>query len=229
MTHTKPRQAEVLAHYQEIAAEYNSRANQTCEQTYRRLADRFMRGRPRLLELGGGSSDLLESLGSSTAVACDLSREMLLRRPHGDRSHRVLAVGEHLPFGEALFDGVFSINVLEHVIDLEKVLTESTRVLADGGLWLALTPNGNWERLLELAERWSLKIPEGPHQFLTARRLRQEVSRYFDVVEHRTLLVLPAGPPGLSSWIDTVSLCSLWGWGFFQYIVARKRARVGAV
>jgi ubiquinone/menaquinone biosynthesis C-methylase UbiE len=110
MTHTKPQQAEVLAHYQEIAAEYNSRANQTCELTYRRLVDRFMRGKPRLLELGGGSSDLLESLGSPIAVACDLSREMLLRRPQGDRSYRVVAVSEQLPFGDARFDGVFSIN-----------------------------------------------------------------------------------------------------------------------
>jgi ubiquinone/menaquinone biosynthesis C-methylase UbiE len=227
MTHTKPQQAEVLAHYQEIAAEYNSRANQTCELTYRRLVDRFMRGKPRLLELGGGSSDLLESLGSPTAVACDLSREMLLRRPQGDRSYRVVAVGEQLPFGDARFDGVFSINVLEHVIDLERVLAESARVLADGGLWLALTPNGNWERLLDLAERWSLKIPEGPHRFLTARRLRQEVSHYFEVLEHRTLLVLPAGPAALSSWVDTISLCRVWGWGFFQYIMARKRAGGG--
>ena len=78
-----------------------------------------------MLELGGGSSDLLESLGSPTAVACDLSREMLLMRAPGDRSHRVVAVGEQLPFGDARFDGVFSINVLEHVVDLERVLAES--------------------------------------------------------------------------------------------------------
>ena len=224
MTQIKPERAAVLSHYQDIAAEYNARANRTCEETYRRLVGRFMKGRPRLLELGGGSSDLLDSLGSPTAVACDLSREMLLMRPHGDRSHRVVAVGERLPFGDASFDGVLSINVLEHVIDLERVVAESARALADGGLWLAVTPNGNWERLLDLAERWSLKIPEGPHRFLTTLRLRQAVSRYLDVQEHRTMLVLPAGPPRLSSWVDTISLSAAWGWGFFQYIVARKRA-----
>ena len=229
MIQTKPQQAEVLAHYQEIAAEYNARANRVCERTYRHLVGRFMRGRPRLLELGGGSSDLLDALGSPTAVACDLSREMLRMRPGGDRSHRVVAVAERLPFGDARFDGVFSINVLEHVIELERVLAESTRVLADGGLWLAVTPNGNWERLLDLAEHWSLKIPEGPHRFLTTRRLREGVGRYLDVLEHRTTLVVPAGPPGFSSWVDTVSLCTVWGWGFFQYIVARKRAGARAV
>jgi hypothetical protein len=36
--------------------------------------------------------------------------------------------------------------------------------------------------------------------------------------------MLPAGSPALSSFVDAVSLCSLWGGGFFQYIVARKRA-----
>ena len=201
MTKTKPQLAEVRSHYEEIAHDYNARANQTCERTYRRVVARFLNRKPRLLELGSGSSDLLESLACPTAVACDLSREMLRMRPRADRSHRVVAVGERLPFPAEQFDGVFSINVLEHVVDLDQVLAESSRVLADQGLWLAVTPNGNWERLLDLAERWSLKIPEGPHEFLSTRRLRQTVSRYLDVLEHRTMLVLPAGPPRWSSWV----------------------------
>jgi ubiquinone/menaquinone biosynthesis C-methylase UbiE len=228
LTQTKSRQAEVLAHYQGIAADYNLRANRTCEQTYRRLVGRLMKGRRRLLELGGGSSDLLDSLESPTAVACDLSRDMLMRRPREGRSHRVVCVGERLPFGDVRFDGVFSINVLEHVVDINTVLAESARVLADGGSWLAVTPNGDWERLLDLAERWSLKIPEGPHRFLTTRELRERVGRYFDVVEHRTMIVLPVGPAGLSTLIDAVGLCATWGWGFFQYILARKGPGAGA-
>jgi SAM-dependent methyltransferase len=225
VTQVEPVQAKVLAHYQEIAAEYNQRANQTCERVYKRLISRFLKDRSRLLELGGGASEQLGSLGSSLAIACDLSHAMLLRRPASDRSHRVVAVGERLPFGDARFDGILSINVLEHVADLEAVLSESERVLEDGGVWLAVTPNGNWERLLDLAECWSLKIPEGPHRFLTIRILGEAVNRHFDIVEHRSMLVLPAGPPGLSSLVDRVSLCSMWGGGFFQYIVARKKAR----
>jgi SAM-dependent methyltransferase len=218
----EPAQAEVLAHYQEIASEYNQRANQTCERVYSHLAGRFLKGRSRLLELGGGASEQLGSLGSRLAVACDLSREMLLRRPASDQSHRVVAVGERLPFCDAQFDGILSINVVEHVAGLEAVLSESARVLEDGGVWVAITPNGNWEPLLDLAERWSLKIPEGPHRFLTTRMLGDAVRRHFDVIEHRTILFLPAGPPWLSSLVDRISLCSAWGGGFFQYIVARK-------
>lgn len=140
-----------------------------------------------------------------------------------DRSHRVVAVGERLPFRDGQFDGVFSINVLEHVVDPERVLAETERVLAPGGVMLAVTPNGNWETLLDLAERWSLKIPEGPHHFLTSAQLRRAVSNRLEVLEHRTILTVPAGPARLVRWLDAASLCSAWGGGFFQYIVGRKR------
>ncbi len=222
MTQTEPAQAEVLAHYQGIAADYNQMANQTCERVYGRLVSRFLSGSSRLLELGGGSSEQLGALGTPLAVTCDLSREMLLRRPASDQSHRVVAVGERLPFRDAQFNAIFSINVLEHVADLDAVLAESARVLEDGGIWLAITPNGNWEYLLDLAERWSLKIPEGPHRFLTTRMLRAAVLRHLSIVEHQTMLVVPAGPPGFSSLVDRISVCSAWGGGFFQYIAARK-------
>lgn len=215
-------QSEVKAHYRELATEYGRRANRTCERKYHRLVHRFLRGKDRVLELGSGSSELLESLGSSTAVACDLSREMLLMRPGGGQSHRVVAVGERLPFADASFNGVFLINVLEHVAHLERVLSESARVLEAGGLWLAVTPNGNWEALLDLAERWKLKIPEGPHRFLTTRQLGEATRQHLQPVEHRTMLAFPAGPPALSTLVDRVSLAPTWGAGFFQYVVARK-------
>src|SRR5262249_7294014 len=152
---------------------------------------RYLRGKGRVLELGGGSSALLDSLDSPLAVVCDLSREMLLMRPGQDRSFRVVAAGERLPFKGAEFGGVYSINLLEHVEDLESVLSESSRVLEKGGTWLAITPNGNWEKPLDLAESWSLKIPEGPHRFLKTRELRERVQRHFEVEEHRAMLVLP--------------------------------------
>jgi ubiquinone/menaquinone biosynthesis C-methylase UbiE len=223
MTATAPQQAQVQDHYRNLAAHYGVRANRTCDRTYRHLVQRFLGRCDRVFELGSGSSDLLDQLGRPFAVASDLSLDMLLAGPATPKVHRVVAAGERLPFRSASFDGLFLINVLEHVADLEATLRESARVLADGGLWLAVTPNGNWEFWLDLAERWKLKIPEGPHRFLTTRHLRQQASKWFEVVEHRTFLLLPAGPPALARFLDTVSCCSALGWGFFQYLVARKR------
>jgi SAM-dependent methyltransferase len=219
----QPHHAGVKEHYRALAPSYGARANRTCERIYQRLVHRHLAGRPRLLELGGGSSRLLESLGSPGAVACDISPEMLRMRPGGEATHRVAAAGERLPFADACFDGLFSVNVLEHVTDVGRVVAESSRVLDRGGIWMAITPNGNWEFLLDLAERWNLKIPEGPHAFLTTQGLGQAAREYFDVIEHRTCLVFPAGPPSLTALLDHLTICAKFGWGFFQYFVGQKK------
>lgn len=53
----------------------------------------------------------------------------------------VNAVGENLPFEDASFDIVYSSNVLEHVQDPSRVLTESIRVLESGGYLQFVFPN----------------------------------------------------------------------------------------
>jgi 2-polyprenyl-6-hydroxyphenyl methylase/3-demethylubiquinone-9 3-methyltransferase len=216
---------EVQSHYRALASHYNAKANKTCERIYEQLVRRHLAGRRRVLELGGGSSGLLASLGSPVAATCDFSLEMLRMRSSTASELKVVAVGERLPFQDAEFDAVLSVNVLEHVTDLERVVAESARVLQDGAIWLAVTPNGDWERWLDLAERWRLKIPEGPHEFLTPRRLRTALARNFEVIEQRTMLVVPAGPPALAAWLDRLTACSRWGWGFFQFVVARRASR----
>lgn len=226
MTATSPLQEEVREHYRELANTYEARANRTCEKAYERLVHQFLRGRGPILELGSGCNDMLSQVCTGLGVASDLSLEMLRRRPVRQGIHGVVTAGERLPFRDASFDGLFSINVLEHVADLEGVIRECGRVLRAGGLWLAITPNGNWEKLLDFAERWKLKIPEGPHRFLTTQRLRQVLPSDFEIVDHRTFLMVPAGPVGLARWLDRLTCCSALGWGFFQYLAARKKESV---
>jgi len=51
------------------------------------------------------------------------------------------AVGELLPFPDNTFDIVYSTNVLEHVQDPQKVLSEAVRVCKPGGLIQIIAPN----------------------------------------------------------------------------------------
>ena len=218
-----PQHRNVKAFYRELAPEYQGRANQVCESAYFQLLARFLRNCQRVLELGCGSSNLLDRLGNASGVACDLSIDMLRLRRKTPTAERVAAAGENLPFSDGQFDGVFAINLLEHVSGVAKVVSECARVLAEKGLWLSVTPNGNWEHWLNLAERWSLKIPEGPHRFLRPDELLSETSKRFDIVEFRTFLVLPAASLRMASLIDKVTFASALKWGFFQYVVAQKR------
>jgi hypothetical protein len=64
-----------------LASEYEARANKTGERAYLRPLDRFLKKRNRVIELGRGSTDLLDRLGGPLSVAYDLSAGLLRMRP----------------------------------------------------------------------------------------------------------------------------------------------------
>jgi SAM-dependent methyltransferase len=106
-------------------------------------------------------------LSPALGVACDLSLPMLAARRAAPERPRVVADGQMLPFRDGAFDGVFCVNVLEHAPEPATLVAEAARVLSPGGKFLAITPNGDAEWLLDLLERFKLKLPEGPHRFVT--------------------------------------------------------------
>lgn len=77
-----------------------------------------------------------------------------------------VGAGEDLPYPDAEFDHVVCVDVLEHVADLQKVLSEITRVLKPGGTFLFDTINRNpIARLaaITMAEDVLRILPKGTH------------------------------------------------------------------
>lgn len=210
----------VRAHYAALAGDYDRKANRACNRAYAALIHEALGGCERVLELGAGSSPRAGILAAPAAVACDLSWPMLAARNTFPELPRTVADGQALPFADATFDAVFSINVLEHVPDPRQLVAEAARVLVPGGLMLAVTPNGDAAWLLELLERLHLKLPEGPHRFLTASELAALAEPDFAIVEQRIFLALPLGPPSLVSAIDRLAGG---GQGLFQYLLLQRR------
>lgn len=87
-------------------------------------------------------------------------------REGGLRISYDVGVGEALPCDDASFDAVVCVDVLEHVADLNKVLSEVVRTLRPGGLFLFDTINRNpLARLatITLAEDLLRLLPRGTH------------------------------------------------------------------
>ena len=105
----------------------------------------------RLLDLGGGTGAANEAFGDRDVVALDPAPEMLTLNP---TAHRVVAVGEALPFHDGAFDAVFSAYVFRNLDSVDTTLGEMARVLRSGGRAGIVglgRPESNWQASLHRA------------------------------------------------------------------------------
>ena len=106
-----------------------------------------------------------------------------------------VGVGEHMPFDDESFDALLSFDVLEHVRDLERTLSECHRVLKPGGLFVVVFPGffQPWEHHIAGATR-----TPGLHWLFRGRTL---VKAYYEVLAERADSEwYRRGSPDLETW-----------------------------
>ena len=105
-------------------------------------------GATRILDIGCGSSRILQSLPQAVGMDMQIRKLRWLRAPG-----RQLLAGSllELPFRDGAFDAVICSEVIEHIPREEIDLTDMVRVLAPGGTLVLGTPDyGRWRwRFLE--------------------------------------------------------------------------------
>jgi SAM-dependent methyltransferase len=82
-------------------------------------------------------------------------------------------LGEQIPYPDQSFDLVFSVNVLEHLEQPEKVFAEIHRILKPGGVFLSKTPN-KWHYMPLIARM----TPHRFHQWFNKKRGRESVDTF---------------------------------------------------
>ncbi len=149
-----------------------------------------VRARDRVLDLGCGDGAFTTALAPevATIVGADVA-EAALRRARGrdpELDLRLVGIDGPLPFDDGAFDLVWSSEVIEHVADTARWLSEARRVLAPGGRLLVTTPNHGRVRLaLGGIERFSEPLGDHLHLY-TARSLARLLDEFgFDPVTVR--------------------------------------------
>jgi SAM-dependent methyltransferase len=145
----------------------------------------------RALDLGCGDGRLGSELQASRLTLADVSAVAL------ERAHRRLPAAEAvslrpdepLPFEDSAFDLVLAAETLEHVRDVQLLLSEARRVLRPGGTLALTTPaHGRRTALAALIRGFERMFdPLSPHiRFFTSRSLRALLGDMgFDVVSLR--------------------------------------------
>lgn len=161
-----------------------------------RLSRANVRAGDRVLDLGCGAAELTAAIAATGARVTGVEvAEAALRRARRDHPELELVLAPidgPLPFGDVSFDVVWSSEVIEHVGDTARWLSEVRRVLAPGGVLVLTTPNHSRLRLaVHGVDRYSEPLGDHLHLY-TARSLRRLLEDFhFDHIRVRGV----GGPP----------------------------------
>lgn len=153
----------------------------------------------RVLDAGCGNGHYLRALAGRhvRAAGCDLSMGMLRSVTHPALLNADVAA---LPVGDGMFDVVLAVHMLYHVPDRETAIRELRRVLAPGGVCIAVTNGAQHTRSLrDLVERavrtatpgW--RMPQATQSF-TAENAAEQLGAAFESV---TCVRPPSQPPAV--------------------------------
>jgi len=119
---------------------------------------------------GGFMAEAIAEKGAQVTGIDPAAEAIAAARSHAKESGLDLqydvGVGERLPYPDDSFDAVVCVDVLEHVDDLQQVITEIARVLKPGGMFLFDTINRNpiaRFATITLAEDLLRLLPRGTH------------------------------------------------------------------
>jgi SAM-dependent methyltransferase len=150
-----------------------------------------------VLDLGSGSGEFTAELAATRAraVGAEVAEAAVerARLRHPGLDFRLVPIDAPLPFDDGAFDLVWASEVIEHIADTARWLSEVRRVLAPAGRLLLTTPShGRLRVALGGVERFS--EPLGDHLHLYTRRsLRGLLDEFgFAQVEVRAAGGLPA-------------------------------------
>jgi len=148
------------------------------------------------LDLGSGVGDFTAVLSDAGAhpVGADVAQAALerARSRHPGLDFRLIPIDGPMPFEDNEFDLVWASEVIEHIADTARWLSEVRRVLRPAGRLLLSTPSHGRLRLaLGGAERFS--EPLGDHLHLYTRKSLRELLHDFGFGE--VSVRAEAGPP----------------------------------
>jgi 2-polyprenyl-3-methyl-5-hydroxy-6-metoxy-1,4-benzoquinol methylase len=160
------------------------------------FARRHVAAGERVLDLGCGQGDITAALAATGArvTGAEVAQAAIdrARTRHPELDFALAPLDGELPLADGTFDVVWASEVIEHVADTARWLSEIRRILVPAGRLLLTTPSHGRLRLaLGGIERYSEPLGDHLHLY-SARSMRAVLADFdFDAIDVRTA----GGPP----------------------------------
>lgn len=157
----------------------------------------------KVIEIGSATGDLLNALQPSKGLGIDFSQNMveIAKKKYKNLSFQPMDA-ENLKI-KGKFDYVIASDLVGSLYDVEKSFREWHRVCHQHTKLVITYYNFLWAPLLVLAEKLHLKMPEIPHNWLSANDIHQLLYLAdFEVIKSDSFLLFPKYVPLFSSFLN---------------------------
>jgi ubiquinone/menaquinone biosynthesis C-methylase UbiE len=181
----------------------------------------------RVLELGCGVGDLLSSLKASRAVGVDFSPEMvaLAKEKHPDTEFHVADVAEFE--ANAKFDYIVMSDLVNDVPDVQRVFERARRNATPDTRLVLNFFNNLWRPVLSVAQKFGLKAPTLPQNWLSLDDVRNLLHLAgWEVIKYDVRMLWPVRTPLIERFLNRWVAPLLKHFCLTTFVVARPRPQV---
>lgn len=218
----------VKNHFNSIADQYDNwkQKNSYYYSLLKAIYRRYIPPNASVIEYGCATGEILAACRPSRGAGIDISGNLLaLARQKYPQYNFIPSDAEKFESAEK-FDYAVASDLFDHVVNLPGVIKSCYNVLTEGGRMVATTINPLWDPVMDIAERLNMKMPEGPHAFVSAGYLqRLFLDEGFNIVRSARAIILPMRIPIMSALLNRVvpAIPLLRRVCLVQVIVAEKR------
>jgi len=213
----------VASHFDNIAVNYDyyKSKNKYYYDNLKSLLKTHVLPNKKVMEIGCGTGDLLAYLKPKIGYGVDISSKMIInaQKKYGGRKN--LHFSTVNPKGK--FDYVVMSDVIEHLRDPKKVIGEISTFMDKNSIFICTMANPIWEPVLFLAEKLGLKMPEGPHNRISYKKIKDIVNDAgLEIIKHDYTLLMPVRIGIVSDIINKYLEKYIKRLAFIEYFIAKK-------
>lgn len=179
----------------------------------------------RILEIGCGTGALITYLKPKHGVGIDASKNMIkiAMKKNKKIKFEVMSI-ENIKIKER-FDYILLADVIEHLPNIDEAIKNLNKISDKDSIIVLSMANVLWEPLLILAEKFGLKMPEGPHHRIRFKKFNRILNKNdFKIIQKGHRLLIPKKVPiihHLNKFFYKIPFIR--GLGLIEYYIIKKK------